>query len=252
MRRLITTDSHLVPPSWLLNELPQRLRSKVAGQFADYVECDGKRYLRFPDRYSERMLAAGIPAELEIESDEMLVKLLHLTVFNGVDATPWFDPKGRLIDMERENVVAAVLIGNPIFGLRRGAEETEAQIAWCKVVNDWLADTYRDHLGQFAPGAYLPYLDPAACTVELERAAALGLRPGLLPDGIWDDPYWKPHWEPLWDVASSLGVPLTLHTPLSAMRRRPSVTCRLRRNTAGNCSKDSMGFHAKWGRPSSS
>ena len=109
MRRLITTDSHLVPPSWLLNELPQRLRSKVAGQFADYVECDGKRYLRFPDRYSERMLAAGIPAELEIESDEMLVKLLHLTVFNGVDATPWFDPKGRLIDMDARTLLLPYL-----------------------------------------------------------------------------------------------------------------------------------------------
>ena len=118
-------------------------------------------------------------------------------------------------------MVAAVLIGNPIFGLRRGAEDTEAQIAWCKVVNDCLADTYKDHLVQFAPGAYLPYLDPAACAVELERAAGLGLRPGLLPDGIWDDPYWKPHWEPLWDVASSLKVPLTLH--IAAIRNEEAA-----------------------------
>ena len=118
-------------------------------------------------------------------------------------------------------MVAAVLIGNPIFGLRRGAEDAEAQIAWCKVVNDCLADTYKDHLVQFAPGAYLPYLDPAACAVELERAAGLGLRPGLLPDGIWDDPYWKPHWEPLWVVASSLKVPLTLH--IAAIRNEEAA-----------------------------
>lgn len=221
MRKLITTDSHLVPPPWLLNELPERLRGKVTGQLMTFAERDGKRYVQFPERLSQMMSEAGMPAEIEVESDEMLVKLLHLTITNGVDATPWFEPEGRLIDMERENVVGAVLIGNPIFGLRRGAEETEAQIAWCRLVNDWLADTYKHHLGQFAPGAYLPYLDPAACAVELERAAGLGLRPGLLPDGIWDDPYWQPHWEPLWEAAAGLGVPLTMH--IAAIRNEEAA-----------------------------
>ena len=78
-------------------------------------------------------------------------------------------------------------------------------------VNDWLADTYKDHLGQLAPGIHLPYLDPAACAKELERAAGMGLRPGVMPDGIWDQPYWKAEWEPLWEAAAGLRIPLTMH-----------------------------------------
>ncbi|MCU1345881.1 MAG: amidohydrolase family protein, partial [Acidimicrobiia bacterium] len=128
-----------------------------------------------------------------------------------VDANPSWDPAGRLKEMERENVVGSVLIGNPVFGLHRGPDYTAAQIAWCQVVNDWLADTFKDHLGQFAPGIHLPYLDPAACAKELERAAAMGLRPGVMPDGIWDQPYWKAEWEPLWEAAAGLRIPLTMH-----------------------------------------
>jgi len=50
VRRLITTDSHLVPPPWLLRELPERLQRKVAGLFSTYTERDGKRFLRLLER----------------------------------------------------------------------------------------------------------------------------------------------------------------------------------------------------------
>lgn len=209
MRTLITTDSHLVPPPWLLNELDPRLRDKVSGLFVTYEEREDGRYITFPPERSAMMAAAGMPGELKVKSDEWLARIMHFTF--DVDAKPAWTAEGRLVDMARENVVGAVLIGNPVFGLRRGPDYTEAQIAWCRVVNDWLADTFKDHLGQFAPGAHLPYLDPVACAVELERVAGMGLRPGVLPDGIWDAPYWQPQWEPLWEVAAGLKIPLTMH-----------------------------------------
>lgn len=95
-----------------------------------------------------------------------------LNKFAGVDATPCFDPKGRLQDMERENVVAAVLIGVPSIGLRRSSSDVDAQVAYCRVVNDWQIDTYKDYLDIFAPGIYLPFLNAKACVAELERCAA--------------------------------------------------------------------------------
>lgn len=209
MRKLITTDSHLVPPPWLLNELPTELRAHLAARTHEMVERDGKRYLKFPAAAAEGLKRVGMEPEMEIESDEHLLKFLHLAF--EVDAFPSWDPAERLADLHRENTVAAVLIHNPVRGVRRRPLDIEAQVAYCKVINDWQADTFKDHLHCFAPGIHLPFLDPAACVEELERAAGMGLRPALLPDGIFDAPYWQPEWEPLWEAAAGLGVPLTLH-----------------------------------------
>jgi predicted TIM-barrel fold metal-dependent hydrolase len=234
LRKLITTDSHLAPPPWLLKELPERLRDKVPGRFLEYEEREGKGYVVFPKQLAARMAEHGMPTEFEVDSEEMLVKLIHLAAMTGVDATPYFDPVGRLKDMERENVVAAVMCGDPVIGFTRGPEEVEAQIAYCRVVNDWLAETYKDHLGQFAPGIHLPFLDPSECATELERAADLGLRPALLPHGIWDDPYHQAHWEALWEVAADKKVPITLH--IGGARDRPAASAEGMGSMSGNTS----------------
>lgn len=209
MRKLITTDSHLVPPPWLLDELPEELRVHLSRRTHELVEREGERFLQFPTAAAEGLKRLGLSTEVKIDSDDHLVKILHLAY--EVDAYPSWDPVRRLEDLARDGVVAAVMIHNPVRGVRRRPVDVDAQIAYCKVINDWQAETFRDHLHCFAPGIHLPFLDPAACVTELERAAALGLRPGLLPDGIWDAPYWEPEWEPLWEAAAGLGVPLTLH-----------------------------------------
>ncbi len=48
----------------------------------------------------------------------------------------------------------------------------------------------------------------------------MGLRPALLPDGIFDRPYHLAEWEPLWEAANSLKVPLTMH--VGGLRQAPS------------------------------
>jgi predicted TIM-barrel fold metal-dependent hydrolase len=211
MRKLITTDNHLTPPPWLLHELPESYRDKVVGVFFQYEDRPDGQYLVIPDSKENFMAAAGMPSEIRVDDERMLTKILHTSILLEEDSNPAFDPVGRLEDMELEGVVAAVLIGAPEFGSDRGPEVTAAQIAYCSLANDWLADTYKDHLGQFAPGIHLPYLDPAACARELERAAAMGLRPAVLPDGIFDSPYYLPEWEPFWETAAGLGVPVVMH-----------------------------------------
>ncbi|GLR66387.1 amidohydrolase [Acidocella aquatica] len=210
-RRLITVDNHLSPPPWLVNELPERLRDAIFSHTGGYVERDGQRYLT--RRGAATMGMAGTISETHVGpvGGSLDALLDSLTKGSWVGAVPAFDPEGRLKDMRRENVVAAVLIGDPIIGPRRTPVDVEAQIIYCRVVNDWLYDNYKDHLDIFAPGIHLPFLDPKACAVELERCAAKGMRPGLLPDALWDSPYDLPEWEPLWEVANALKVPLTLH-----------------------------------------
>jgi predicted TIM-barrel fold metal-dependent hydrolase len=211
VRKLITTDNHLSPPPWLLDELPEQYRDKVSSQMFQVENRPDGRYLVIPSTRANLMMGAGIPSEFKVDDDRMLTKILHSSILLEEDNYPAFDPEGRLADMETEGVVGAVLIGAPEFGSARGPEVVAAQIAWCHVANDWLADTYKSHLGRFAPGIHLPYLDPAACAVELERAAAMGLRPAVLPDGIFDLPYYLPDWEPFWEAAAGLKIPVTMH-----------------------------------------
>jgi predicted TIM-barrel fold metal-dependent hydrolase len=218
-RRLITTDNHLVPPPWLINELPERMRDVLEFHFGGYEERDGQRYLKAPGMNALMMSGAPSATHVGAVTDSLEPVVKALNTFAEVDCTAWFDPKGRLEDMQRENVVAAVLIGAPSVGLRRSPADVEAQIAYCRVVNDWQYDTYKDYFDVFATGIYLPFLDPAACVGELERCAAKGMRPGLLPDYIFDSPYKDPQWEPLWEAANALKMPLTMH--ISGLRNNP-------------------------------
>jgi predicted TIM-barrel fold metal-dependent hydrolase len=207
MRALVTTDSHLVPPYWLAERLPDKWRD----QFPRLEDRPDGRYVHYPSgpgAERQMMMASGGRGPLvRVDDDDDLVRVNHANVCN--EARPAFDPVGRLSDMEREGVIGAVLIDNatvpsPII-------DPKAEIAWCEIVNDWLAETYGAHLSQFAPGIHLPTRDVGAAVTELERAARMGLRPAVLPDGIGDRPYNLPEWEPLWEAGADLGVPFTMH-----------------------------------------
>jgi len=125
------------------------------------------------------------------------------------EAHPSFDAAEQLADLERDGVYGAVLIGR--ITDMPNAIPADADTAYCKVVNDWLAETWGPYLDRVAPGIHLPFKDVAASVAELERAAGMGLRPALLPDGIFERPYYMAEWEPLWEAADSLRIPITMH-----------------------------------------
>jgi predicted TIM-barrel fold metal-dependent hydrolase len=110
------------------------------------------------------------------------------------EAHPSFDAAEQLADLERDGVYGAVLIGR--ITDMPNAIPADADSAYCKVVNDWLAETWGPYLDRVAPGIHLPFKDVAASVAELERAAGMGLRPALLPDGIFERPYYMDEWEP--------------------------------------------------------
>jgi len=230
MRKLITTDSHLGIPPWLADDLPAESRALLP-----HVEerPDG-RYLVRPERNQGRRnryslakmvdvppevmmsVEAGYASEVKVDDDAHL----ETTVCGaaGVPARAGFGVEGRLADMELEGVVAAVLIGGD-FGVPPAAMPLDVQIAWSRIKNDWMVDTFKDHFDRFAPGIHLPLGDIGASVRELERAAGLGLRPVLLPEGINGRPYWGSEWEPLWEAADGLGVPVTMHISNFSMPR---------------------------------
>ena len=88
------------------------------------------------------------------------------------EAHPSFDAAEQLADLERDGVYGAVLIGR--ITDMPNAIPADADTAYCKVVNDWLAETWGPYLDRVAPGIHLPFKDVAASVAELERAAGMG------------------------------------------------------------------------------
>ena len=189
MRPLITTDSHWAPPIELADELPERLR-----EFVPHLErrSDGD-YLVQPSFLSKvqdqnAMMASMMGAARKVGPGEANSMLMGGR--GNSSPSPYHMPG-------------------------------DADLAWCKLMNDWLAEHYRDYLHQFAPTIQLPLNAGMDATVkELERAAGLGLRPAVLPDCIPDNPYYKPFWEPLWEAAASLNVPISMHIALGHTEKR--------------------------------
>jgi predicted TIM-barrel fold metal-dependent hydrolase len=212
-RRLITADSHSAAPLTLANELPERLRSKVP-----HLEerGDGVYLVRpfpaIPDEDGNvaqgdmmtKQLAAGIKVDPDDDPAMARVVLGDVTA----EANPSFSVEARLAEMARDGVVGEVLMGVGGSGL---LSDPDVGLPWAQIVNDWSADTYRDHLDQFAPGIDLPLYDAAVAAKELERAVGMGLRPGFLPDVVPNRPYSSAFWEPLWEAAAGLRVPLVFH-----------------------------------------
>jgi predicted TIM-barrel fold metal-dependent hydrolase len=214
-RPLITTDCHIAPPPDLAEDLPERFRSKVT----HLEERSDGVYLVRPEQLPEGMREAmdagaadGITALLaegvKVDADDEAALARVLAADICADASIGFTAQSFIDELDRDGVVGAVLIGGAAFAAHA---DTEVGIAWTRLVNDWIHDEFKDHLDRFAPGISLPLGDIDASVRELERAAALGLRPVLLPDVLPSMPYTDPAWEPLWEAAEGLGVPLATH-----------------------------------------
>jgi predicted TIM-barrel fold metal-dependent hydrolase len=202
-RRLITTDCHFAPPFSLVDELPESYRE----HFPRLVRRGRATSVIWPRPVATAMTDTNDPA---VSIDDHPRALARAAIANVCpEAEPSFDPVEHLAELERDGVLGAVLIGR--LSVFDGSTPAEVDAAYCRVANDWMADTWGPYLDRVAPGIYLPFKDVAASVQELERAAAAGLRPALLPDGIFERPYHLPEWEPLWEAAAALKMPITMH-----------------------------------------
>jgi predicted TIM-barrel fold metal-dependent hydrolase len=214
-RPLITTDCHIAPPPTLAHELPDRMRNQVT----HLEERSDGVYLVRPEQIPEGMRetleaggATGMTALMEqgikVDPDDESALARVLAGDCCAEALVGFTAQRYIDELDRDGVVGAVLIGGAAFSTHSDAE---VDVAWTRLVNDWIHDEFKGHLDRFAPGISLPLGDVQASVKELERAAGLGLRPVLLPDVLPARPYTDPAWEPLWEAAEGLGVPLATH-----------------------------------------
>ena len=217
-RPMITTDCHIAPPFSLVEELPESYRR----HFTRLDRRDDGAHIVQPIPPSAMALmgrSSELDSSIELPVEDAPLALARAAVGNVCpEAVPSFDPAAQLADLERDGVYGAVLIGR--ISAFKDDTPPEVDTAYCQLVNDWLAETWRPYLDRVAPAIYLPFRDVAASVRELKRAAAMGLRPALLPDGIFDRPYHLAEWEPLWEAANALKIPLTMH--VGGLRSAPT------------------------------
>src|ERR1700743_2595978 len=146
--KLITADCHIAPPLQIVDELPESYR-----EYFPRIEKDehGNNVYK-AGHIVDMAMMAGDGVELDITADATGAE------GNVVpEAHPSFDPAEQLADLERDGVYGAVLIGR--ISDMPNAIPPEADTAFCKVANDYWAETWEPYLDRVAPGIHLPFKD---------------------------------------------------------------------------------------------
>ena len=159
--------------------------------------------------------------------------------YPGVRPGAW-DPAQRLRDQDTDGVAGEVIytsLGMMLYGIKDGG----LRAASFRAYNDWLAEFCGHAPRRLAGIALVPMDDVADAVAELQRAAKLGLKGGL----IWGFPpasrsYDSKEWDPLWAAAEDTGLPLSLHILTGAegsgldgaslMKTYPSLPHRMERS----------------------
>jgi predicted TIM-barrel fold metal-dependent hydrolase len=185
-RKLVTADCHMIPPPTLADELPAA--------------------------YREWLLVNEPSAAMGVTNGDNRGDTVKTAWPNAcLEAQPSYAAAEFVADLARDGVQGAVIIiTEDAAGIRPGAP-LDVEIAYCRLVNDWMAGQWAPYLDRFAPGILLPWHDIPSAVKELERAAGMGMRPALLPDFIWEKPYYLPEWEPVWEICSAMEIPISMH-----------------------------------------
>lgn len=117
------------------------------------------------------------------------------------------NPNLRLKDLDRDGIVASVIYGPSVMGLRIADNELQAEAY--RVWNDWAAEFNQVNPERLCVLARIPSREPDHAVAEIERVAELGHRGALL------DPFealvGEPEWEPFWAAAEAAGLPISYH-----------------------------------------
>jgi uncharacterized protein len=121
------------------------------------------------------------------------------------------DARERLRVMDAEGIDVAVLycgLGQALGGIR----DPELAVGCHAVWNDWIAEWVAVDDSRLIGSSVIPAHDPQAAATEVRRAAALGLKVGVVrPNPIAGQPLWSRHFDPMYEALVETGMPLGLH-----------------------------------------
>lgn len=198
---IYSCDDHLdlraVPPQlWA-----SRLSRSDAARAPHVVEQDGERVWLCEDRV---LGGSGNPR------DGALLKSLSAIGRAGIDDDGYRAgrPDLRLLDMDRDGLVASVVYGPLALGLP--IDDPQLQERCYAAWNDWAIEEFNAAApDRLCVLAFVPSHSPDAAVAELERCAELGHR-GAIVD-IFGMDIGDRSWDPLWAAAASARIPLSFH-----------------------------------------
>jgi predicted TIM-barrel fold metal-dependent hydrolase len=126
-----------------------------------------------------------------------------------------WEARERLVDMDLEEIDAAVLFGGLVGIDPVDVPETaDCAVASARGYNDWLAEYCGVCPDRLKGVACLPLRDMERACRELERAVReLGFVSAVLPIRVGSHNLDSPYFAPLWELAQSLDVALSVHAP---------------------------------------
>lgn len=209
-----SADSHIVEPPELFAALERRYGERAPRiihdpEWGDFMVAPGVTGREaFSPRYSGvpvgRLGIAG--ARLDDPETERLIRRGYAGLRRGI-----VDPRERLRDQDSDGAKLEVLYPSLYFRVF-GLPDAEIVQEAFRSYNDWLAGYTSEHPDRLIGLALIPMQDPAAATVELERAVKLGFRGGCIPSTApGGRPYHDPAYDGVWARAQEASFPLSMH-----------------------------------------
>ena len=212
---IISADCHIDLP-WLPEQLFVENAAAALRDRMPYVEETegGPQWVtRGGARFGRKngMGSAGrkyVPGQIH-RADRMAETGLYRDGENGIARLT--DPELRVIDQDRDGVIAEVLYG--ILGAAMRLGDDEAAHEMMRIYNDWLAEFCATNPNRFAGLACIPSRDMQAAVAEIERVAARGVVRGIEIANTYDmQPLFHPDWQPVWAAANAAKLPVHYHT----------------------------------------
>jgi predicted TIM-barrel fold metal-dependent hydrolase len=202
---LISADSHVVPlPSFWAEYLPAALRDR-----APRIEStDEGDFTLFEGRRTPVMAINSIAGKPRAGQGFRYGRFSE-QVAGG------HDPAARLVDQDRDSIVAEVLYG----GGPLATADRELHLASHAAYNDWLADYCAYAPARLLGVAYIPFASPEGAVAEIRRAHRKGLRGALLPAAPPTGHWWDAEWAPVWEALVDTGMPAGLHVGFGFARK---------------------------------
>jgi len=202
---LVSADSHVVPlPSFWAEYLPARFRDRAprieSTDEGDFTLFEGRR---------TPVMAINSIAGKSRDGQGFRYGRFSEQVAGG------HDPAARLIDQDRDGIVAEVLYG----GGPLTTADRDLHLASHAAYNDWLADYCAYRPGRLLGVGYIPFESPAGAVAEIRRVHRRGLRGALLPAAVPSGNWWDADWAPVWQALVETGMPAALHVGFGFARR---------------------------------
>jgi len=212
---LISADSHV-------NEAPDTFEARLPAAWRErgprIVTLDDGRDAWVGEGFAPRPLQFGVHAAGR-RNDGEAYTTTRLDISRDEMVKGSYDPRARLVDMDRDGLDAEVLYPGPLGGLGTGGAianiaDTPLRHACFRAYHDWLAEYCGAAPDRFAGLALARIEEPDFGVAELQRAASIGLRGAVvnaMPDLLGSPPLFSHSYDRFWSAADETGLPLSLH-----------------------------------------